>query len=824
MQTFKNIQIILGSLLLMMPFLMQAQPLDPHLTMNPAKAIIKGKVVDAESQFPLEFATVTLFNREDSSLVTGAITDETGSFLLETKFGNYYIQVEFLAFKSKTIKNISLTREDPVADLGIIQLESDSKMLMEVEVRAEKSQMQLSLDKRVFNVGKDLANSGGTAADVLDNVPSVTVDVEGNVELRGSGGVRILVDGKPSGLVGISNSDGLRQIPANLIDRIEVITNPSSRYEAEGMSGIINIVLKKDRSQGLNGSFDLTLGNPDEYGAAVNLNYRKDRFNFFTNYGLRYRKGPGEGTLYQEFYRNDTTLITDQSSRRSRGGLSNSIRLGADYFFSPKSILTSALNFRYSDDDNFNRITYRDYVNSLDNPIGITYRTDDEVETEPNLEYALTYKKLFERDGHEFTADFRYQDNTEEENSDFLEEKFGVDGITKIAPDLHQRSNNQEKQKNLILQTDYVQPFGKDGKFEAGLRAGLRDINNDFMVEQEFGEGEWFRLPGLSNDFIYEEDIYAAYASIGNKFGRFNWQTGLRGEYSDIYTALGDTTNQQRYSNFFPSLFLGYEFSEKNSMQVSYSRRIRRPGFWELNPFFTFSDARNFWSGNPNLTPEFTDSYEVGYLQYFNKGSLTSSVFYRHTKDVVERIRTQLSDTTSFTQPINLATRDDYGMEFTFSYDPFKFWRLNGNANFFRSKIEGEYEGQIFSADTYTWFGRLSSRLTIKKKVDVQVNFNYRAPRNTTQGKEKSIWHIDPAASMEILKGNGTLTLSVRDLFNTRRRRHVTAGTNFYTEGDWQWRARQTTLTFSYRLNQKKQKNGREGRTGDFEGGEGGDF
>jgi ferric enterobactin receptor len=785
------------------------------------KFAIAGKVVDAGTKMPLEFATVTVFNQKDSSMVNGGITETNGTFVIEVRPGNYYARIEFISFKPNIIGNIVVSKDEPVAELGTISLEADSKMLTEVEVRAEKSQMQLSLDKKVFNVGKDLANSGGTASDVLNNVPSVTVDVEGNVELRG------LIDGKPSGLVGISNTNGLRQIPANLIDRIEVITNPAARYEAEGMAGIINIILKKDRSQGLNGSFDLTVGNPSEYGVALNLNYRKDRFNFFINYGLRYRKGPGQGDQYQEFFRNDTTFITDQTSRRERGGLSNSVRFGADYYFNEKNILTTAFNFRYGDDDNFNKITYRDYVNDLTNPTGITYRTDDEKETEPNLEYSLTYRKLFARDGHEFTADVRFQDNTEEENSEFVEESYTPDGLVKTGQDLHQRSGNKEAQRNLIVQLDYVHPFSKDGKFEAGLRSGIRDIKNDFLVEQEYGDDIWEPLAGLSNNFIYEENIHAAYGIVGNKINKINWQMGLRAEYSDVLTELvqSDSTNHRKYGNLFPSVFLGYEISDKSSVQVSYSRRIRRPGFWELNPFFTYSDARNFWSGNPNLNPEFTNSYEVGYLQYFDKGSLTSSVFYRHTNDVIERIRSQISDTSSFTQPVNLATQDDYGVELTWSYDPIKNWRLNGNMNFFRSITDGKYEGQTFSADTYTWFGRMSSRVTLWKKVDLQVNFNYRAPRKTTQGKALAEWHIDPAASMDLLKGNGTLTLSVRDLFNTRRRRYVTEGENFYTEGNWQWRARQATLTFSYRLNQKKQR-GRDGRRGggEYDGGGDGEF
>ncbi len=786
-------------------------------------AAIKGKVLDAETKAPLEFATITLYNQRDSSMVTGVITEADGGFSLDARPGLYYIQVDFIGFQPFNLPDVVLTKEKRFLDVGEINLSTEANVLDAIEVRAEKSSMQLSLDKKVFNVGKDLANQGGTAADVLDNVPSVTVDVEGNVELRGAGGVRILIDGKPSGMIGISNSDGLRNLPANMIDRIEVITNPSARYEAEGMSGIINIILKKDRKKGLNGSFDLTGGYPDNYGVALNMNYRQDKLNFFTNYALRYRQGPGGGNQYQEFYEEDQTLITLNRSRRTRGGLSNSVRFGADYFINESNILTTAFNYRYSDDDNFNRIEYRDFINDLSNQTEYTVRTDDEVEKEPNLEYSLTYKKMFERKGHELNFDFRYQDEEEEERSVFIEKHFLPDEVTPAnRANLEQRSRNVEGNRNLIFQLDYTLPLNDDEKIEAGLRSGIRDIKNDFKVEQ-VENGEFVALDNYTNNLLYDENIHAAYASYGNKFGQFSFQTGLRYEYSEVRTELVQTNqiNPRDYSNLFPSVFIGYEIDEKNTFQLSYSRRIRRPGFWELNPFLTFSDARNIWGGNPDLDPEFTNSYEAGYLKYFDKGSLTSSVFYRHTEDVIERIRMVTSDTTSETRPQNLATRDDYGLEFTFSYDLMKNWRMNGNVNFFRSQINGEFEGRDFSADTYTWFGRVSSRVTLFKKVDLQVNFNYRAPRKNPQGKSLAMWNVDPAASMDILKGKGTLTLSISDLFNTRLRRYVTEGENFYVEGDWRWRARQTTLTFNYRLNQKKQRGG--GRGG-YDGGDGGDF
>lgn len=814
--------ILITALFLLACNMMSAQA--PNEKNSPStKPLIKGQVLDAASKMPLEFATVTVLQQADSSLVTGGITEIDGTFSIELDYGQYIIKVEFLSYGSKTIGDVVLSREKPVFDLGKIALEADAEVLQEIEVRAERSQMQLSLDKKVFNVGKDLANSGGSAADVLDNVPSVTVDVEGNVELRGAGGVRILIDGKPSGMIGLSNSDGLKQIPANMIDRVEVITNPSARYEAEGMSGIINIVLKKERKQGLNGSFDLKGGYPTDYGITFNLNYRKNRLNFFTNYGLGYNKRPGMGSQYQEFTRNDTLFITDNNSDRKRGGLSNNFRFGADYYFNEKNILTTAFNYRKSNDDNLNETTYEDYIFSLENPVGITTRTDDEKENEDNLEYSLTYKKYFVDKGHELTVDFRYQDEVEDEQSDIVERNFDINFQPSGDPDLQQRSHNREKQRNMIFQADYVKPLGKEGKFEAGLRSGIRDLRNDFEVT-ELEDGTWVSLPEFTNSLLYDENIHAAYTSLGSKISQFSWQLGLRAEYSDVTTELEQTNeiNPREYFNLFPSAFLGYELNEENTMQVSYSRRIRRPGFWELNPFFTFSDARNIFGGNPDLNPEYTNSYEVGYLRYFTKGSLTSSVYYRHTNGVIERIRQQTSDTTSTTRPTNLSTRDDYGFEFTFSFDPAKTWRINGNANFFRSITEGEFNNQIFDADTYTMFGRLSSRVTLFKKVDFQVNFNYRAPRNTTQGRAKSEWHIDPAASMDILKGNGTLTLAVRDLFNTRRYRYITEGDDFYVEGNHQWRARQVNLTFTYRLNQKKKQGRGDRGDGGYDGGDGG--
>ncbi len=785
------------------------------------KAVIKGQVVDKDTEAPLEFATVTVFSQKDSSLVTGSISDEKGMFFIETKPGAYRVVIEFLAYRPAVIPNILLTREDPVADLGKVRLAPDAETLTQVEVVAEKSQMQLSLDKRIFNVGKDLSNAGGTAEDILDNVPSVTVDIDGNVSLRGSGNVRILVDGKPSSLVGISGTNGLKQLPANMIDRVEVITNPSAKYEAEGMAGIINIVLKKQNRKGFNGSFDLMAGAPETYGVTANLNYRRKRLNFFINYGIHKRSQDGGGNLYSEFFSNDSTYITQLNRNHDRSGLSNNLRFGADYFFNPKNILTTAFSYRTGNDDNFASLNYDDFLFNLSTPIGSTYRTDDEKEQDRNLEYNVTYRKSFEEKGREFVLDIQIEDRQETERSDFLEQYFDANNDLLPETELMQRSKNVEGQNQLRMTADYTHPLGKDGKFEAGLLASFREINNDYLVE-EFRDQDWELMTNLSNHFIYNEDIQAAYATLGNKSGKLSYQAGLRLERSKVLTELITTNevNDRDYVNFFPSAHLAYELAGQNSFQVSYSRRVRRPRFWDLNPFFTFSDSRNQWSGNPNLDPEFTDSYEVGHLKYWDYASLASSVYYRHTTDVLERIRTYDNDGNSYTKPQNLSSRDDYGLEFNWSYEPLKNLRLNGNFNFFRSITKGSFEGQVFDADTYSWFTRFSSKLTLWKELDVQTSFNYRAPIETTQGRNKAMYHIDLGMSKDVLNKRGTLTLSVRDLLNSRKRSYISQGDNFYSEGEFQWRSRMLRLSFNYRINQKKQRQGSGKNGGDFEGGD----
>lgn len=775
---------------------------------NAGKLKLKGKIIDSQSSAPLSYASVRLFKLPDSSFVTGNITNDTGDFAIDAPAGTYYALLEFIGYKATKTAVFSLTPDKSPHDLGTLKIATSSQTLDEVEVRAEKSSMEMTLDKRVFNVGKDLANAGGTAVDILTNVPSVSVDIDGNVSLRGSSNVRILVDGKPSGLVSIKGGSGLQQLQGSSIERIEIITNPSARYEAEGMSGIINIILKKERKEGFNGSFDVIAGYPTNLGLAANVNYRRKNLNFFVNYTTSYRNTPGRNSQYQEVYRGDSTLITQQNSTSNLKGQNNSARAGIDYFFNENNVLTGSYLWRISKGKRFSDIRYHDYLNNLNNPTGITYRTQDETETEPNSEYAITYKRKFERKGHELSADVRYLDNWEDSDQYYNQKTVKPDGSATDIPAVLQRSLNYETEKQLLFQVDYTQPFGKDGKFELGGRSSSRDMTNDFSLTQRGTDGAWFPIAGFTNDFLYEENINAAYGIVGNKVNKFSYQVGVRAEWTNVTTTLRKTNevNPRKYNNLFPSVHITYEFPKQNSMQISYSRRIRRPTYNDLSPFSTFSDSRNFWSGNPDLNPEFTDVYELGHIKYFENGSISSSLYYRFTDGKIVRIRTLDAAGNSFTRPENLATENSFGYEFTTSLSPYKWWKIDGSFNFFRAITNGANFDASLKSDTYSWFTRLTSRFTFWKGTDFQIRGNYEAPQQTPQGRRKAIAVMDLAVSKDILKNNATLTLNVSDVFNSRIYRSITEGPNFFTEGRGQGRLRQVNLTFNYRLHQAKKK------------------
>ena len=786
-----------------------------------AHAQITGTVVDEQNQ-PLPGASVAAYNQSEE-LVQGTTTGPDGGFSISLKPGTYELVVSFIAFEKYT-HNLIVSSEKEKVNLGQISLEESSTALDEVTVEGRAKLMEFQQDKRVFNVSKDLTSVGSNASDILNNVPSVTVDIEGNVSLRGSQNVRILVNGKPSGLIGSDPATALRQLQASMIEKIEVITNPSARYDAEGEAGIINIVLKKEQSPGLNGTFEASAGYPDNYGASAGVNYRTGKFNWFTNGSIRYRRSPGGGFTRQTNNSADTTSYSYIDRDQSRGGLSGTLRLGADYNLTPSQTLTGSFIYQASRGNNFSTITYKDY-DADSSLVSEVLRDDDELEEEQTFEGDLHWEKTFENKDHKWTADFKFQDEDDSEFSDIVQDTvFLRSGSAENTNNLLQRVQNQEDEQTILLQTDYVRPYSKTRRFELGAKATFRNIINNYEVSEKAPGGEFITLAPLTNEFQYLENIYAAYGIYSDAFGedkKFTYQLGLRSEYSDIATIVGDTEPQNKeYINFFPSAFFTWKINVRSDLQLNYSRRLSRPHFRWLLPFSSFTDPRNFWTGNPDLDPEFTDSYEAGYVRYWEKATLYSGIYYRHRTGVVERITVEdsSSDGISYfsTFPINLAVQDAYGFEFNLTYDATDWYSLSANLNLFGAVTTGSYNEIDYGNENFTSQGTVMNRLKFWDS-DLQLSFNYRGPQTTSQGRDLAIYSMDIGWSKDVLNGNGTITASVRDVFNSRRRRSYTSGPGWERYSEFQWRQRQFIVNFTYRLNQKKSRSGGGRGEGNFD-------
>jgi outer membrane receptor protein involved in Fe transport len=759
------------------------------------KRRMRGRVTDV-SGGPVPFASIVATTLSDSVMSGGAQSDVEGNFQLNLVPGNYTLTVSFVSYQTLVIPNVVVGNSD--IDLGAIILREASEVLEEVIITGRKDAMELSPDKRVFNVGQDLRSAAGSASDVLNNLPSISVDPEGQVSLRGSENVTIWINGKPSSLT-TRDPDALRKLQGNLIERVEVITNPSSRYDAAGDAGIINIILKKDAENGLNGTFAINAGYPTLLGASYALNYRRGKLNLFSMYGFNHNNTPGRGKSFQTYTSNDTSFTYSQNSTRRRNEVSHNVTLGADYYFDPKTSLTTSLTYNPSRGNNTGETEYIDMdENGL--PINYTWREEVESEDEADVEGVLNFSRAFRRKGQLLTIDSKYIYSRDNETTDYVQ--LPASGLA-----LYQQGINFATEKNLLLQADYVHPFGSNGKIETGIKVTERRISNIYRVD-ELQDEQWTNLPQFTNDLLYVEKIQAVYAMASNTFDKLTAQAGLRAERTDVSTELLLTQQSapQNYVNLFPSANLSWKMNGHHTLQASYSYRIGRPWFRNLLPFGDYRDPRSLFLGNPALRPEFTHSIEIGYLLEFEKGSVLSSVYNRLRKDVVQRITEIDESGIARVFPVNLDEEVAYGIELNLSLTPFEWWRLNASGNFFRSQIDGAFNEQRYTSDTYSWMTRSSSNITLWKELNFQSSINYMGPRVTPQGKDLASYSVDLSLSYDLFKGNATLTAGVRDLFNTRVRRRIVDSEGYYSDSYFQGRLRQFTVTFTYRLNRDKEK------------------
>jgi outer membrane receptor protein involved in Fe transport len=798
-------------LLLLLPVLIFAQ------TKPDGKKIkITGVIIEKVSKQPLEYATITFFNTKNPKIIGGGITNAKGEFDIALSPGNYTAKAEFISFKAHEIKAQNYQENTAI---GTIALDEDATQLKAVEVRADKTSIEIKLDKKVYSVGQDLMVKGGTVSDVLDNIPSVTVDVDGAVSLRGNSNVRILIDGKPSNAVNIS--DALRLIPADAIDKVEVITNPSARYDAEGGGGILNIILKRGKNQGFNGSMIVSAGSPENTGISGNFNVKNKESNFFSTLGYNKGNGPGNTKINQENYDDNGDLVSyieeRRENKRKREGFNGNF--GMELYLDATSSWTNTLSLRKNNGGNPENVTYDIY--SPVNPFEKRERNTDLNRSSQDVEYNTNYIKKFKKDGHKFTIDGAFSVNRDLENSNI----YG-NGILPIASFISsERTTNKQRQNRNLIQADYVLPFGKQSQFEFGVRGNYATLISDYKVEEDLlGNNNFTINTQFTNTLEYKEYVNAAYTQMGTKINKLSVLGGLRFEDSKIQInqLITQDYNTKKYNNFFPSAFLTYEFNDNTSISLNYSKRINRPRGRFINPFSSYASNVNLFVGNPDLDPALSDAYDLGLLKKWSKITLNTSLYINNTKNSFQVIRKERGDLIDgipviVNTPFNLATDNKLGFEFTLNYTPYKWWKLNGNFNYFSNKTDGSYtyiktDNTTETIDLYntssTWFTRLTSKISFPYKVDFQLNGTYNAEQKTAQGKNKANASMNLALSKDVLKDKGTIAFNVSDVFNSRKRINDLSTANVNSYSEMQWRERQITVSFTYRFN--KQKNERE--------------
>ncbi|WP_417590348.1 TonB-dependent receptor domain-containing protein [Owenweeksia hongkongensis] len=748
---------------------------------------ITGTVVDATDGSPIPYATAVAISNSDQKVINGSTTDDDGEFSLNSTSTDISIEISFIGYTKKTIKDFTIRNGSVI--LGKIQLSQNSESLDEVSVTAEKSSMEFKLDKRVFNVGQDISSSGMGALDVLNNVPSVNVDIEGAISLRGNTGVQILINGKPSVLAD-EQSNALGTLTADMIESIEVITNPSAKYEAEGTSGIINIILKKEEKKGFNGSASVNTGVPHNHSVGVSLNQRTENFNFFTQFGAGYRSLPRYSESINRNLVDSTMVESDGVSYRNENFYN--ITLGADYYINDLNTITLSGNFAYEIETPDGE-THFDLYDSIGQLYSSYNRIETTEATNPKYQYDLQYKKQFKNDeDHTLLFSTLGRFFGKDQSSEFINEySFGPEYTA------NQQTETDFYQADYTFKLDYTNPITDAITLEVGSQYQINDVGNDYAVYDQVGTA-WVLDSNLTNNFEYNQKVLGVYGTGSYEGEKWGVKVGLRVENTDLNTLLTNTneSNTQNYTDFFPTLHTSYKISQRFSLQAGYSRRIFRPRLWDLNPFFNIQNNFNVRTGNPDLLPEYADSYELTGVFIFEKASLTSSVYHLYTTDVVERV-SFFDNNVNVTTPVNVGTNNKTGLELTGKYSPLDWLSINGDFNYGFFVRQGEFENQNFDFNGDQWSLKFTTKFKLPAGFDLEISPNYRSRYKTVQGEVSGFAFADAGIRKKLWKGKAVINLAVRDIFASRIRESIVDQPTYYVY-DFGKRGRFVTLGFSY--------------------------
>lgn len=759
-----------------------------------------GKVVgtlrDSSTRAPLAYASVALMKVRDSSVAGGSLTDEKGIFRIEEVMpGRYFIRITSIGYRKLDSKPFMINPQEALKDFGSVWMPPSQKIMKEAEVVGEKSEYTNSLDKKVYNVDKTLINAGGSVSEVLTNIPSVNVDIDGKVSLRGSEQVTILIDGKPAGLTGDNRGAILQQLPASSIDQIEVITNPSSKYDAEGMSGIINIKTKKDKNPGINGTVTVGAGTGDKYNASIQLNRRSKKSNIFLNYGFRDDRRTNTSNSLRtntygdqlSFYRSVGDGYNDNISHNARGGV--------DFYLNDYNTLGFSGGFNTRNEQR-NELTITTEENSAAQILSGFDRTSTNDENSTNFDGSIDYRKTFAGSKRELTANVNMTRMARDNNNNLYTYIYNDD-------DLNQRIFTEGESYNGTAQLDYILPKEKF-KIETGLKTSYRSNDSKQNSDRyDFTAAIWNADPSFTDRFILTEYVYAGYLQWSGRWNVFDLSAGLRAEQTYITgdSKSADTTFTRDFLNLFPSAAIKYSLKEGNDVQLSYSRRINRPREQQLNPFRNVSDSLNIFVGNPAIYPELTHSLELGYTGRFKDQSVAASIFYRYTNDFSQRFRTVDTVTNISTQSfVNYSTSENLGFEVTLRNSFLKIFTSSLTFTAFYNKVDGTNLGSDLVSNVWSGDVRGSISAKITKQFSAQLTGNYMAPRKQPQGTFQGMSGVDFGFRYDFKGGKWSLNGSLSDIFDTRNFDIDNRGTGFRVEMTRKRESRVASFTLSYRF------------------------
>ena len=729
---------------------------------------ISGVVYDAATDQPLPSASIALFKVPDSTLVTGALSQDNGTFVIHrVPYGQYYLRVSYVGYEAEVVSDVSLTASHSVVETGGVFLTTDRKELDEVEVSAERSFMEVGIDRTVYNTANQPITAGGSGRDVLETLPSVEVDIDGNISLRGSQGVIVYLNGKPAPMTGEALTSFLEGLSADNIERIEVIPNPSARYEPDGMSGILNIVLAKNVDIAWGGSASGNFNTRGHFGGSLSTHYGKEAFRVHGNYSLRYSDWDQDGWRYRENRFLDPLTILEQDFKGNRGGLSNNVNVSLDYNFYDRNTLSVSTivshRSRISD-----RLNFYDERNSGLTLIERYSRSTDGDETDFNLDYRMSYQWVITPREHELTIEARYEDEYEDELERYVERSFSLleiddPGVVSDRQDVEEDGREREA----TVEIDYERPLGEKGKLELGYQGEQEWVDEAFYSESINQEGVFLPDENLNNTFTFSSQQHSAYGIIGVQLGKLGTQIGVRLEQAlttfDL-TTTGETFEND-YFSVFPSVHLAYKVNKKNTFKASYSKRVRRPREWQLNPFGDYDDPTSRREGNPYLKPEYTHSTEVSYSLLEDDYTITISPYYRFTTDEIswrERITEEGVTILTFE---NFDTDESFGAEFISSFTVKEWLKANMSVNGYKRVTEAGSVASELSNNAIGFRSRLSFTAKLRGDLRLQVSQSYRSPMDIPGGRIAAEYQTDMAIEQRIFSGRGTLNIRARDLF-----------------------------------------------------------